>query len=352
MRDRKRSSTPVRQISTRDESSSPLDARHASLSPIQRGSMRSRRSPIQSPRGRTRRHDNYSPGERAELPVENRKGVRSVGSKPAVSLRSPQRDLLDQDDLPVKGRDLVSSAQKSPFASHISRSSSDNDEQSEKVHDRMVQKEPDVSQELSGTGLGVKGRETHSDDDGGGRGKGKKTNRADDSKGSRQLSQQETPQKLSRNPERNDQNGSRNSPSKEADEGRVKVKEKRKHKKSDSQEIESDDYSSYDSYEERKEAKRRRKEEKKMKKEKRRRRREEKRRRREERRAEKLKTKSGDSDSSSSEDLGRRHPEKDGTLQDSRASNTQETEFDQKKLEIELREKALETLRAKKGFGN
>lgn len=60
--------------------------------------------------------------------MENRKGVRSAGSKPAVSLRSPQRDTLDQDDLHGKDRDLLSSVQKSPFVSHFSRRS-DRDEQ-------------------------------------------------------------------------------------------------------------------------------------------------------------------------------------------------------------------------------
>lgn len=144
--------------------------------------------------------------------------------------------------------------------------------------------------------------------------------------------------------------GSLDSPSKKADEHRVKAKEKRKHKRSDRKEVQSDDYSSYDSYEE-KGAKRRRKEEKKLKKEERRRRREDRRRKRDERHAGKLKLKSDDAGSSSS-DLEQDHSEDKSVRREPRESNSQKTVLEQKKLEIELREKALESLRAKKGFGN
>ncbi|OMO91165.1 hypothetical protein COLO4_18578 [Corchorus olitorius] len=124
-----------------------------------------------------------------------------------------------------------------------------------------------------------------------------------------------------------------------SDKHRTKHKEKRKHKRSERHEVTSDDGSSYDSeIEGRKEAKRRRKEEKRSRKEEKRRRREERRRKREERRAEKkLKVKGQDDDSSSEgEHVSRRksHPTND------------------EELEIELRKKALETLKAKKGISH
>lgn len=157
--------------------------------------------------------------------------------------------------------------------------------------------------------------------------------------------------KLSRKHGQKDQNGSTGSPLKETDDYVGKVKEKRKQRKSDRQDAESDDVSSYDSHEDRKESKKRRKEEKKLKKEMRRRRREEKRRRRGERRAEKHKPKSDGSSSSS--DLADDHSEGDNVKRrESRASNLDDTESEQKRLEIELREKALKSLRAKKGSGN
>ncbi|KAL2238406.1 UNVERIFIED_CONTAM: Serine/arginine repetitive matrix protein 1 [Sesamum indicum] len=392
----------------------------------------------------TSRHEKYSPARRAspsddsESPSGNRKETRLVEGRPIVSLRSPQRDMLDQNDLRRKERDFSPSTQRSPFVSDASRGRSYGEERrstsprgssyqkrerivpespnplrkaaghkphhdssgtcaddenkfssretgdykyrssrkispvpvrhrdstesagihglvdgtksrktqhQDRLPDRVDGKERHERQHLSTTsrttGLSVKGSESYGDDGTGA--KDKKIVRVDESKGS---------PKLSRKSEQNDRNGSLDSPSKETDEHTVKVKEKRKHKKSDRQEVESDDYSSYDSYEERKEAKRRRKEEKKLKKEERRRRREERRRRRDERRAEKLKLRSGDAGSSSS-DPGRDHSEDESVRgRDSRASNTRETESEQKKLEIELREKALESLRAKKGFGN
>ena len=118
------------------------------------------------------------------------------------------------------------------------------------------------------------------------------------------------------------------------------------------------DEDSYDSQiDGRREAKRRKKEEKRQRKEERRRRREERRRRREDRRAEKLKGKSRDtvtppsdfdknrSDAFVSEGghASRREPD---------SSESEEAESEQKKLEIELRNKALESLRAKKGIGH
>lgn len=147
--------------------------------------------------------------------------------------------------------------------------------------------------------------------------------------------------KLSRKIEHNDQSASLGSDSEESDRTRAKVKDKRKKKRAERRGLESASESSYDSYEEeRKEAKRKRKEEKKLKKEDRRRRREERRRRKDERRAEKHKLKSKDAISSPS-DADRNH-----------GGHSDYDQSDKKKLEIELREKALESLRAKKGIGH
>ncbi|KAK8596298.1 hypothetical protein V6N12_064797 [Hibiscus sabdariffa] len=124
-----------------------------------------------------------------------------------------------------------------------------------------------------------------------------------------------------------------------SDKQRTKHKERRKHKRSERREVTSDDDSSSDSeIEDRKEAKRRRKEEKRSRKEEKRRRREERRRRREERRAEKLKMKGQDNND---EDAARRKPH---------PGFDEEAETEQKKLEIELRNRALESLKAKKGI--
>ncbi|KAJ4725740.1 serine/arginine repetitive matrix protein 1 [Melia azedarach] len=128
--------------------------------------------------------------------------------------------------------------------------------------------------------------------------------------------------------------------SEQSEKPKAKSKEKRKHKKYDKEEGASDDDYSYDSEIEKKEAKRRKKEEKKLRKEEKRRRRDERRRRREERRAEKLKLKNqSDADASDGKHVTRReyYPSDDG-----------EAESEQKRLEIELRNKALESIKAKK----
>ncbi|XP_028775678.1 serine/arginine repetitive matrix protein 1 isoform X4 [Neltuma alba] len=132
--------------------------------------------------------------------------------------------------------------------------------------------------------------------------------------------------------------------SEESGRHRREGKDKRKHKRSE-RKVASDEESSYDSeLENRKEAKRRKKEERKLRKEEKRRRREERRRRKEERRAEKLKMKSRTDGYTSDEEEAER--------KDFRRSDDEETPSDQKKLEIELRNKALESLKAKKGLNN
>ncbi|KAL3530794.1 hypothetical protein ACH5RR_010116 [Cinchona calisaya] len=152
----------------------------------------------------------------------------------------------------------------------------------------------------------------------------------------------ETVPKLSRKVEQNDRSASVGSDSEEKEKRRTKVKDKRKKKRAERQGLDSPDESSCDSYaDERKEAKRRRKEEKRLKKEeRRRRRREERRHRKEKRHAEKQKLKLIDMVSSPSDSGG----DLDGGSDDD--------QHVQKKLEIELRERALESLKAKKGIGH
>ncbi|RWR86125.1 serine/arginine repetitive matrix protein 1-like protein [Cinnamomum micranthum f. kanehirae] len=134
--------------------------------------------------------------------------------------------------------------------------------------------------------------------------------------------------------------------------------EKRKSRRTEGPEMALDDDVGYDSEKnERKEAKRRRKEDKKLRKEERRRRREERHRKREERRAGKLNAKSVDTVTPPS-DFEKKHNDtgdSDGDVaarRDSHPSDTEEMESEQKKLEIELRKKALESLRAKKAISH
>ncbi|KAG2673360.1 hypothetical protein I3760_13G087500 [Carya illinoinensis] len=144
----------------------------------------------------------------------------------------------------------------------------------------------------------------------------------------------------------NNQTAPYDSSSEKSDKHKSEYKKRRKHKRSDRKEVDLDDDDSYDSeLEDRKEAKRRRrKEEKKLRKEEKRRRRDERRRRREERRAGKLKVKNQDDVYSSEvEHTARR---------ESHPSDDEEMQSEQKRLEIELRKKALESLKAKKGISH
>lgn len=139
------------------------------------------------------------------------------------------------------------------------------------------------------------------------------------------------------------QSASNDSSSEESGKHRREGKDRRKHKRSERKFATSDEDYSHDSeLENRKETKRRKKEERKLRKEEKRRRREERRRRREERRAEKLKMKNKTDDYISDVDEAERV--------DSHRSDNEETPSDQKKLEIELRYKALESLKAKRGM--
>ncbi|XP_066382412.1 uncharacterized protein [Miscanthus floridulus] len=125
--------------------------------------------------------------------------------------------------------------------------------------------------------------------------------------------------------------------------------EKRRHKKAHKHRKQYDGSSESDSEPDGKEAKRRRKEEKRLRKEERRRRREERHRRRAERHASKQKLKNTDTATVPSDSEKDRDSDSDVAVR-KRGSHAGREESDQKKLEIELREKALESLRAKKAI--
>nr|GFB79253.1 hypothetical protein [Tanacetum cinerariifolium] len=123
------------------------------------------------------------------------------------------------------------------------------------------------------------------------------------------------------------------------DSGSEETDHKKKRKRSKRKDVTSDDDDSYDSHiEDRKEAKRRRKEERKLKKEEKHRRREERRHKKASCRTAKLKLKAG-RNVSPSLNLDKSH------------NIHEEALSDLKKLEIKLREKEFESLRAKKGAG-
>ncbi|XP_072959217.1 uncharacterized protein [Typha angustifolia] len=141
----------------------------------------------------------------------------------------------------------------------------------------------------------------------------------------------------------------------EADIPRERRMEKHRHKKSNKNRRNLDETSDSDSQTDDKEAKKRRKDEKRLRKEERRRRREERRRKRLERRESKGKLKSVATVTPPSDLDKNRYgsDESDGDPVIKKVSESTykaETEFQQKKLEIELREKALESLRAKKAI--
>ncbi|KAL0533641.1 hypothetical protein IC582_027682 [Cucumis melo] len=117
-------------------------------------------------------------------------------------------------------------------------------------------------------------------------------------------------------------------------------KEKKRHRKSDRRDTSSDSEDSYDSELERKESRRRKKEERRLRKEKKRQKREERRRKKEERRAGKTKAKNL-SDNYSDDD--------DQVAKEESYHSDDADEAEQKRLEIELRKKALESFNARKG---
>ncbi|XP_006649830.2 serine/arginine repetitive matrix protein 1 [Oryza brachyantha] len=128
--------------------------------------------------------------------------------------------------------------------------------------------------------------------------------------------------------------------------------EKRKHKKTRKHKRHYDDSSDEsDSESDDKESKRRRKEEKRLRKEERRRRREERHRRRADRHASKLKLKHAETVDMDSDAEKDHDSDSDADVR-KKGLYTGKEESDQQKLEIELREKALESLRAKKAINH
>ncbi|KAL5218018.1 hypothetical protein ABZP36_018702 [Zizania latifolia] len=123
--------------------------------------------------------------------------------------------------------------------------------------------------------------------------------------------------------------------------------EKRKHKKTRKPKRHYDSSDESDSESDDKESKRRRKEEKRLRKEERQRRREERHRRRADRQTSKLKPKHAETVAMASDLEKDRESDSDADVR-KKGSYTGREESDQQKLEIELREKALESLRAKK----
>ncbi|KAH7667941.1 serine/arginine repetitive matrix protein 1 [Dioscorea alata] len=131
--------------------------------------------------------------------------------------------------------------------------------------------------------------------------------------------------------------------SEDSDDGGHRKLEKQRHKKSHGRKRECDDDDS--GRDERKEAKRKRKDEKRQRKEEKRQRREERRQKKLERRSAKLRVKSMITVTPPS---GYEENQDSYAKRDSHSSDAEGTESEQKRLEIELRNKALESLKAKK----
>ncbi|XP_038980018.1 serine/arginine repetitive matrix protein 1 [Phoenix dactylifera] len=168
----------------------------------------------------------------------------------------------------------------------------------------------------------------------------------------------ESDKKFKKKVDQSNQFDTHDSDSEEIGAHRYQEMEKRRRKRSDKHKRDLDDSSESDfQIDDKKEAKRRRKDEKRLRKEERRRRREERHRRKLERRAGKHKVKSVDTVTPPS-DLEKIYNDADGSNDDGaigkhpHLGDIEETESEQKKLEIELREKALESLRAKKAISH
>ncbi|KAM1995817.1 hypothetical protein ACFX15_028834 [Malus domestica] len=403
VRSRRSPTPPHRSPSPHDQSSSPIQ--HDSPSPIRRTS-KLQRSPSQSPQERTRslektssvphrssshgslqrelkngndsrkRETDFLPSpERSRILSESPPGVRSSSEERRRSLSSP-------DESPVRRpreqmtRNVSSSPPRKLREQQLRRGSPDTSEDKPKVSPAKVRNKEEYSKNRLGnkdsrnkeqemksgksSGRGVPESpdqqqsptiykdslhgEMQNPDDGR---KSDEKNRSH-SKNSKDSDRHRKPGSVHSSVEKVDhgnRSGTVESGSEESEKHRGGDKGKRKNKRSERQEVTSeDDYSNDSEIDERKDAKRRRKEEKRSRKEKKRRRREERRHRKEERRAEKLKGKNYSGASASDcEHVGRR---------ELHSSDNEETEAIQKKLEIELRKKALESLKSKKGISH
>ncbi|XP_050140906.1 uncharacterized protein LOC126616821 isoform X2 [Malus sylvestris] len=402
VRSRRSPTPPHRSPSPHDQSSSPIQ--HDSPSPIRRTS-KLQRSPSQSPQERTRSlektssvpHRSSSHGslqrelkngndsrkrETDFLPSPERSRILSESPPGVRSSSEERRSLSSPDESPVRRpreqmtRNVSSSPPRKLREQQLRRGSPDTSEDKPKVSPAKVRNKEEYSKNRLGnkdsrnkeqemksgksSGRGVPESpdqqqsptiykdslhgETQNPDDGR---KSDEKNRSH-SKNSKDSDRHRKPGSVHSSVEKVDhgnRSGTVESGSEESEKHRGGDKGKRKNKRSERQEVTSeDDYSNDSEIDERKDAKRRRKEEKRSRKEKKRRRREERRHRKEERRAEKLKGKNYSGASASDcEHVGRR---------ELHSSDNEETEAIQKKLEIELRKKALESLKAKKGISH
>lgn len=310
-------------------------------------------SPPRKPRNQNPRHESpESSREKEETNYARNNGDQKLKSSEKKSSHSStadeRKDSLERVHYKVDhSSERVGGRRSSEIRSHhdgLELRMKDQEIRSEKTSRRVLHPEVSDQQQLPPP---VNKDSSLSDE--------KNNSRSNEVKGSKRLHETETALKSTRKVDEKDRSGSLSSGSQESDKHGPEVHEKRKHKRSKRKEVTSDE--SYDSeIEDRKDAKRRRKEEKRSRKEERRRRRDERRRKREERRAEKLKAKSIDTVTPSSDFV----KNQDGNASDgerivrmeSGASDAEETESEKKKLEIELRKKALESLRAKKGAGH
>lgn len=374
MSSRRRSPSPVKSRSrSSHDLSSPSPVKLRSPLPSGRRSPRRRRSPVESPRPRKRDFEKDSPVHHAS--------PRSGARRRSKSLERRSRSNSLDRDTPRKVKALSPSPRMTSPVSEDERKISINDDTRKsreyKPHhssersadDKNIdyhREDDELNYRSKGTSKALDQRKDswHRDDRnelspqrlGGSRSvqTQSRTGRTD----SNEISDQhhDALPKLSGKVDQKDRSSFEGSGSGESDKNRSKVKGKRKNKRPEGQGSESEDESSYDSYEEeRREAKRRRKkEERRSRKEEKRRRREERRRKKEERRAEKLKLKSVDTVYSHSDAEGNHDNYSDDDQHSRRRQphkkNVEQTEPEQKKLEIELREKALENLRAKKNI--
>ncbi|XP_068337276.1 uncharacterized protein [Pyrus communis] len=402
VRSRRSPTPPHRSPSPHDRSSSPIQ--HGSPSPIRRTS-KLQRSPSQSPQERTRSREKISPVPhrsssygslqrelkngndsrkrapdlspspvRSRLLSESPPGVRSdseerrrLSSPDEIPVRQPREQMTHDvsSSPPRKPREqqlhrgspdisedkLIASPAKVRNKEEYSRNRLDNKDFRNKEHEmksgkssgRVVPESPDQQQAPTIYKDSLRGEMQNPDE--GRKSDEKNHSHSKNSKDSDRHCKSGSVHSSIEKVDHSNRSGIVDSGSEESEKCRGAEKGKRKNKRSERQEVTSDDdYSNDSEIDERKNAKRRRKEEKRSRKEKKRRRREERRRRKEERRAEKMKGKNySDASASDGEHVGRRKLH---------SSDNEEKEDVQKKLEIELRKKALESLKAKKGISH
>ncbi|KAM1447164.1 hypothetical protein ACFXTO_006296 [Malus domestica] len=403
VRSRRSPTPPHRSPSLHDRSSSPIQ--HGSPSLIRRTS-KLQRSPSQSPQERTRSREKISPVPRqsssygslqrelkngndsrkrapdlSPSPVRSRllsespPGVRSDSEEKRRRLSSPDkspvrrpREQMTHDvssSPPRKPREqqlrrgspdisedkLIASPAKVRNKEEYSRNRLDNKDlrnkeqemKSGKSSGRVVPESPDQQQAPTIYKDSLRGEMQNPDE--GRKSDEKNRSHSKNSKDSDRHRKTGSVHSSIEKVDHSNRSGIVDSGSEESEKCRGGEKGKRKNKRSERQEVTSDDdYSNDSEIDERKDAKRRKKEEKRSRKEKKRRRREERRRRKEERRAGKMKGKNySDASASDGEHVGRR---------ELHSNDNEEKEDGQKKLEIELRKKALESLKAKKGISH